>query len=217
MVRISHRCATSALLAVFLSAGTAIAGGLPPEPICGDVNVSNTVTSSDALLVLKSSVGQPVTLECRDCPAVEKYGISDELPSPSTHLANYLLGSDVKITSSATVTHLSVIAKASGPQVKMALYTDDNGVPDELVVGTAAHTLGVGVQEIPVAATPVAAGHYWIMAIFDSNASIAFSNGEPNPPYAYRELAFSDPLPAVFGPANFDDAQSFSYYVKVIQ
>jgi hypothetical protein len=31
---------------------------------CGDVNASGTVTSSDALSVLKKAVGQPVTLQC---------------------------------------------------------------------------------------------------------------------------------------------------------
>src|SRR5690348_13081450 len=34
------------------------------EPLCGDVNTSGTVSSSDALLVLKNAVGQPVELEC---------------------------------------------------------------------------------------------------------------------------------------------------------
>ena len=33
-------------------------------PVCGDVNNNSSVTSSDALLVLKSAVGQPVTLTC---------------------------------------------------------------------------------------------------------------------------------------------------------
>jgi hypothetical protein len=34
------------------------------EPVCGDVNNSSTVTSSDALLVLRKGVGQNVTLDC---------------------------------------------------------------------------------------------------------------------------------------------------------
>ena len=32
--------------------------------ICGDVNLNNSLTTSDALLVLKSSVGQEVSLQC---------------------------------------------------------------------------------------------------------------------------------------------------------
>ena len=34
------------------------------DPICGDVNDSSTITSVDALLVLRRSVDQPVTLDC---------------------------------------------------------------------------------------------------------------------------------------------------------
>lgn len=211
-----HRTA-SAVLVVLLTVGTAAAGDISTDPICGDVNDSATVTSGDALLVLKSAVGQPVSLQCGDCPSVAVYGTSEELPSPSFHTPDYLLGSKIKITSSATVTHLSLIAKAFGPKVKMALYTDDGGVPDELVVGSSAHTLVVGRQDIPVTATPVAAGFYWLVAVYDSNASIAYDEGGSNPPYVYRAFSFSDPLPAVFGSASFDGAQSYSYYVKVIQ
>jgi hypothetical protein len=47
----------SALLLGALSASAA-------DPVCGDVNDTSTVTSSDALLVLRKSVDQPVTLDC---------------------------------------------------------------------------------------------------------------------------------------------------------
>ncbi|HEY2773388.1 MAG TPA: DUF1566 domain-containing protein [Candidatus Binatia bacterium] len=40
---------------------------LSADPVCGDVNSSGKVTSSDALLVLKDAVGQPVALECPRC------------------------------------------------------------------------------------------------------------------------------------------------------
>ena len=50
---------TAALVAILLTAGHAGAAG-----ICGDVNATGGVTSSDALFVLKSAVGQPVALLC---------------------------------------------------------------------------------------------------------------------------------------------------------
>ncbi len=37
---------------------------LAADPICGDVNDTSTITASDALLVLKKSVSQPVDLDC---------------------------------------------------------------------------------------------------------------------------------------------------------
>ena len=48
------------LSALFLIAGGASAA----DPVCGDVNSSSSVTSSDALLVLKKAVQQPITLDC---------------------------------------------------------------------------------------------------------------------------------------------------------
>lgn len=53
----------SALVATLLGARSASADAR----VCGDVNASDTVTSGDALLVLKSAVGQPVTLTCDQC------------------------------------------------------------------------------------------------------------------------------------------------------
>jgi hypothetical protein len=47
----------SALLALAISAHAA-------DPVCGDVNASGGVTTSDALAVLRESVGQPVQLQC---------------------------------------------------------------------------------------------------------------------------------------------------------
>lgn len=50
------------LATLVLAATTAFAAG--QKPICGDVNDSNSINTSDALLVLKKGVGQPLTLSC---------------------------------------------------------------------------------------------------------------------------------------------------------
>lgn len=50
------------LLSVVLTAGTAAA-----QPICGDVNETDSVTPTDALAVLRKAVGQPVNLVCDRC------------------------------------------------------------------------------------------------------------------------------------------------------
>jgi len=52
---------TGIVLNVFVwTAGPAPAA----DPVCGDVNDNGTVTSTDALLVLKKGVGQPISLNC---------------------------------------------------------------------------------------------------------------------------------------------------------
>jgi hypothetical protein len=52
----------TALLSIVLGAGSAGA-----QPICGDVNDSGDVTTTDALSVLRAAVGQPVDLLCDAC------------------------------------------------------------------------------------------------------------------------------------------------------
>lgn len=50
----------AAATVIFLGANSAGAA----DPICGDVNLSGSLTTTDALVVLKKSVGQQVTLQC---------------------------------------------------------------------------------------------------------------------------------------------------------
>lgn len=51
------------LTAFTLLSLTNVAGAATP-PVCGDVNSNGSISSSDALLVLKKGVGQAVTLQC---------------------------------------------------------------------------------------------------------------------------------------------------------
>ena len=53
---------TVPLFAMMLSLTTGSLAGA--APVCGDVNESSSITSTDALLVLKKSVNQPITLDC---------------------------------------------------------------------------------------------------------------------------------------------------------
>jgi hypothetical protein len=52
----------AAVAAIMFSAGVALAG--QAAPVCGDVNDSSSINTTDALLVLKKSVDQPITLKC---------------------------------------------------------------------------------------------------------------------------------------------------------
>ena len=51
----------TAVLAMLVMNGSVT---LAADPVCGDVNDSSTITSTDALLVLKKSVQQPISLDC---------------------------------------------------------------------------------------------------------------------------------------------------------
>ncbi|HEY2773914.1 MAG TPA: DUF1566 domain-containing protein [Candidatus Binatia bacterium] len=54
----------SVLLACWTLAFAPAVPALAADAVCGDVNASGSVTASDALAVLKDSVGQPIELRC---------------------------------------------------------------------------------------------------------------------------------------------------------
>jgi hypothetical protein len=58
---------TKTLFAAALVSFVLCAGSAGAQPICGDVNDSGSVTSSDSLAVLRAAVGQPVDLVCDAC------------------------------------------------------------------------------------------------------------------------------------------------------
>ena len=149
------------------------------DPICGDVNVSLDVTTSDALAVLKKAVGQSIQLQCEQCPAGTTYGNTTDFVTPDEFYSGYLQGAVYAIPVASTVTHLGVIAKSSGQHARLALYTDDAGEPGELVVGTSVFTLAEGAQQIQVPATFIPAGSYWIMSVYDATVLIGTDRWSP--------------------------------------
>lgn len=54
-----RRILTTIVIGLLATGGDALAA-----PACGDLNANGSVTSSDALLLLRNSVGQPVELQC---------------------------------------------------------------------------------------------------------------------------------------------------------
>jgi hypothetical protein len=205
------------LLSLVVAGSTASWAGIVLGPVCGDVNGSSTVTSNDALLVLRKGVGQSVALKCGDCPAVGRYGVFVDQPVNSGFSAGYLLGHRITIGTNSTVTHLGVFTKSGGPNVQLGLYTDVAGVPATLLVESVQAPLVAGSQEIPVAATPVSAGTYWMVGLYDSTAQIAIDDDLSTQTIRYRAYTAGTPLPGTFGPSTSYTGATFSYWIKVIE
>jgi hypothetical protein len=148
---------------------------------------------------------------------IATYGNAVEFLDASSHGQDYLLGSLVNIPQSATLTHLSLISKSNVAQVKLALYTSVGGNPGNLVASTPATQLSVGTMEIPVNATMLPAGDYWIMGVYNVNASIGIDYSDPNAQVDYIPLPFNAALPTTFPAPIVYTGQKFNYYVKVIQ
>jgi hypothetical protein len=104
----------------------------------------------------------------------------------------FLLGSPVQISTAVTVTHLSLIAKAGGPNVLLGLYRNSGGVPTTLVVGTTPTALVAGRMEIPVT-TPTRIGGRYLLDHGDVRRRRVgrARHQHPNAPamYAFQDFA----------------------------
>jgi hypothetical protein len=207
----------SAALAVSIATFAGPAFGVSvPAPICGDVNNTGSLSPSDALAVLRASVGQPVALTCGQCPAALVYGTTEAVATSSEFHPDYLLGGPVEILQAMTMDQFGLISRTAGNHVKIALYTDDGGKPDSLVVGTPSTTLLAGSQTIEVPATEVPAGDYWIMAVYDADTPLPGDDEDLSTPVYFKAFTFSDPLPETFGVGTTYGGQPMPYAVKGI-
>jgi hypothetical protein len=209
--------AGSIFLATMFAAWPARAEETPA--ICGDVNANGSVTSSDALAVLRKSVGQDLALACLD--HVDRYGTVTDLNTTSYYEPNFLLGRRITIARPATVTAMGVISREEdGGNFRLALYRDANGEPGELVVATTPAKLKVGSQEVAVTPTPVAAGDYWMMGNYEVATYVAvndFATPTSDHLVKYRALPFGNALPDPFGAASTYGETELNYWVKVTQ
>lgn len=209
--RVTAVPAIAAAALVLSLAGTAAAGD---EPVCGDVNDTGDVTSSDALNVLRKAVGQQVNLVC----GLEvRFGDTDDYNETSIIPANHLLGQLINVPRASTLTHWGIITRVGGGQVRFALYTDDGGSPGTLVTGSLVQPLELGVQEIVTGAPKaIAPGNYWLMANFDGTTEVAGDEGAGDDAIIkYKEQSYTG-NPGTFGDALQYTGQRLNYWIKVL-
>jgi len=74
-----------------------------------------------------------------------------------------------------------------------------------------------GAMDIPVTSTVLAPGVYWIMGVYDADASIGIDESDAAAPVRYLSQSFSDPLPDPLPPAFSYGGQAFNYYIRVAE
>ena len=130
--------------------------------------------------------------------------------------ADYLLGIKFPLSSNGTLHSLNFIGKNTGAQVQMAVYDDNNGVPDNLIVSSGTTTVGSGIISLPVAPTLLDPGDYWIMAIYDFSALHAFkTNDSPGTIVYYQSLVFGSPIPNNASSFLTYSGHNFAYFMEI--
>ncbi len=74
----------------------------------------------------------------------------------------------------------------------------------------------VGLMEISVGApVAVAAGDYWLLGVFDVNASVGLDTSDPQAEVKYIPFTFGTDLPDPFPVAKTYNGQVLNYFVNV--
>ena len=128
----------------------------------------------------------------------------------------YLLGGKFTLENSGELTAINLIGKNTGAQVQMAVYDDDNGVPNNLIVESETGTVGAGTISLPVV-TPVIlpAGDYWIMAVYSSTGLHTYKGGNTII-YYYDAVTLGDDIPT--NASDFDviaNGKEFAYFLSI--
>ena len=128
---------------------------------------------------------------------------------------DYLLGVKFNLSTSGMLTSLNLIGRNTGAEVELALYEDIAGVPGNLVISTAATTVGTGIISIPVTPTPLVAGNYWIMGIYNNDGGHTYNKYVSENIVYFKNLTFGNTIPpngSDFFPYTGSD---FTYYAEI--
>lgn len=125
--------------------------------------------------------------------------------------SGYFGGLRVQVESATTLRGFGLIATAGGPRVRMALYRDNNGTPSSLVSSTPPTTLVKDRNHIPVSPVALSAGDYWLVANYESSATLRQNN--TGGPYRYIMLNFAMSLPTNFSGSATSTVNTLNYYV----
>jgi hypothetical protein len=150
-----------------------------------------------------------------DGGGLTRYGNVAPFAKNSSHAPNDLLGSPLNVPVSSTLVAFGVIARSSGPQIIMALYTDSGGQPGTLVAQTSPVVLNGQTMEISAPSVAVPAGNYWIMGVYDVTASIGIDYTNLSAKVDYTSLNFGSMLPSPFPAPTTYTGQQFNYYIVV--
>ena len=118
------------------------------------------------------------------------------------HMLHSLKAYPVTLTENGTLTGLGITGR-SYINIRMALYDDLNGAPNNLLAETGVTPLNYGIQTIPVTPVNLTAGNYWIALLSGSLGNYftfveSYDYINPNEHFIFLSN-FQSPMPQPFG------------------
>ena len=138
---------------------------------------------------------------------IGNYDISNFNENNNYFQDHYLLGIKFTVEEKSELLSLNLLGNNTGANVYMALYTDNNGVPADLVAVSERGVVDMQDEILSLAVTPteIEAGDYWIMAVYDEDGTHTYiTTDRPDNQIYYKSLNYGD--------APFENASDFTMY-----
>ncbi|QDU32079.1 hypothetical protein KS4_01080 [Poriferisphaera corsica] len=141
---------------------------------------------------------------------------NDTVNSADTHIfgGDALLGLQINVTHNTVATHIGSIYQGTGNQVQFGIYSDFNNAPDQLIASTNPHNIIYNSHNhIPlISNTPINAGTYWLLSLYDVQATGTMRAESTTNPYILT--SFTGSMPPVFPASHLTYVgRSFNYYL----
>jgi hypothetical protein len=126
-----------------------------------------------------------------------RFGSPTAFAGTSGWSPNYLIGQQVFISQTITVTHLGLMVAGGGGGVRIGLYTNNSGIPGTLLTQAAGTISTTGLVEFPAGNVVVGAGTYWLMYNFQ-NLVTRYQDTGSSMSTNYINLTYGSALPASY-------------------
>ena len=167
-------------------------------------------------ILLTACNGDDITALPEAVPRGPAYSLGDTNDQGSLGWgANTLSGTPVVVPRSTHLLRFGIIGYGTGPNFRMALYTDNAGTPFQLVAATPGKPLQNGPQEVAVPDQIIAAGNYWIMVVLDATTSIGANNNGTLPPYKTVAQNYGSPLPSTLSGVSSGPNHHINFWIVV--
>jgi len=148
------------------------------------------------------------------CPTI--VGQYSAFTTFSSHSPNYILGNQINVTCDSYINALGVYLNIASGQFQLALYSDYNGNPYQLVAYTYATATKMGSNSValynPVEISP---GSYWLMGFYSLQSYPGYNTSNSNVVVKYSYRTFSSGLPDYFGTVTTYTGQLFNYWLEM--
>ena len=145
-----------------------------------------------------------------------QYGNPAQFTGSNNWSGNYIFGIPISISTGGTLTNFGTWSLNNTSYMRMALYADNQGQPGNLVASTASTLMTIGKMEIaPSSSVTLAAGTYWLMAVYDRDTLVAvdWNNYVNNIRYYYS--AYTNTLPSPLTGSSSYSHYNLNYYITV--